>query len=130
MTEQNVKNLRDAERASLYYNTDDGLTYRRTSAKGEFTFSGLKNGGRVSTITINSATWTKIPAIPLDGRNAISIQNYSGVEIKINYSDLIGGYVGIVIPDKGERYYDITDAIEIFAKCESGTASLTIEELS
>jgi len=102
----------------------------RTSAKGEFTFSGLKTGGLITVMGLNSSTWTKIPATPLANRNAISIQNYSGSEIKINYSNSVGGYVGISIPDKGERFYDISDQIEIYAKSETGTGSVTIEELA
>jgi len=130
MAELPVENRTDAEKAALYFDDSDGKTYKRTSAKGEFTFSGLKNGGLITIVSINNSTWTKIPDPALVGRNAISIQNYSGEEIKLNYSNSVGGYVGIAIPDKGERFYDISDQIELYAKSKTGVVSVTIEELS
>ena len=98
--------------------------------EASFAPSGLRIGGKITIMSINASTWTKIPAIPLPDRNAISIQNYSGSEIKINYTDSVGGYVGVAIPDKGERFYDITETIELYAKSESGVVSITVEEIA
>jgi len=93
-------------------------------------FSGLRNGGKISVIPLNAASWTPVPAVPLSGRNALALQNRSGVEMKINYDNATVGYVGIVIPDGGERQYDVTDAIILYAKSAAGTPNLVIEELS
>lgn len=96
-------------------------------------FSGLHVGGRISEVTLSSAAWTALPAVALVGRNAISIQNVSGVEIKINYNSfaaLPAGYTGVVIPVGGERYYDITDTISIFAKAQAGSPIIIVEELA
>lgn len=109
---------------------DSGQTIVRTSVSGTLTPSGLKTGGLITEVTLNSTTWTAIPATPLSGRNAIGIQNRSGIEIKINYSSAVVGYVGVVVPTGGERYYDITDQIVLYAKSTSGTPTITIEEIA
>lgn len=97
---------------------------------GSFTTSGLKTAGKMTEVTLNSSTWTALPPTALTARNAIGIQNYSGIEIKINYSSSVVGYVGIVIPDKSDRFYDITDAIIVYGKSVSGTPTINVEELS
>ena len=99
---------------------------------GNFSTSpgGLRNAGRVTEVTINNNTWTALPATPIALRNAISIQNISGQEIKVNYDPTVSGYVGIVIATGNERFYDITDAIPIYAKSSASSCSLNIEELS
>jgi hypothetical protein len=105
------------------------------SADGTFTPSGLRTGGKVTEVDIDDATWTALPPTALAGRNAVRIQNRTGFEIKTNYDSfavLPAGYVGMVISDKGEAYYDITDAIPIYAKAASGAGTITlfIEEVS
>lgn len=97
---------------------------------GEIRPSGLNVGGRVSEVTVNSASWTAVPNIPLANRNAIAIQNLSGVEVKLNFSTAPSGYVGMVIADGSERTYDITDSIVIYVKSSSGTAVLNVEEIA
>lgn len=92
--------------------------------------NGLRVAGRVSVVNLNANTWTALPASPLSQRNAISIQNLSGQPIKVNYSASIGGFVGITIADQSERNYNITDAIILYAKSQSGTAQIIVEELS
>jgi hypothetical protein len=99
------------------------------TVNGEFTASGLNIGGRVSEVALNDTGWTPLPAVPLANRNAICIQNRSGTEIKIDYrSDR--GYIGMVIPANGERFYDITDDIVIYARATAGTPTINIEELA
>lgn len=123
-------NIRDREYAKFDMD-EDGNTLVRTSAKGEFTFSGLKTGGSVTEVTLNDSTWTALPAISLAARNAIAIQNVSANEMKINYDSGVAGYVGIVITAGGERQYDITDGITLYGKSESGTTpTINIEELA
>ncbi len=92
--------------------------------------SGLRTGGLVTVVALNSSTWTALPATPLSGRNAVAVQNYSGIEIKINYDTGVAGYVGMTVIDKSERQYDITDAIILYAKSASGTPSVNVEEIA
>jgi hypothetical protein len=115
----------------LKFGTNDaGDVFVRTSGEGTFSQQGLSTGGRVTEVTLNSSTWTALPATPLANRNAISIQNRTGIEIKVNYSSGVSGYVGMVIPSGGERFYDITDAIIIYAKSTTGTPTINVEELA
>jgi len=108
----------------------NGDTAVRGVVEGNFSFSGLRIGGRISEVTLNDATWVALPAIPLTDRNAISVQNTSNVEIKIQYDNLVVGYSGVAIGISGERFYDLTDQIIIYGKSSSGSAVITIEELA
>jgi hypothetical protein len=60
----------------------------------------------------------------------MGIQNYSGVDIKINYNNTEPGYVGVILKDGNERFYDISDTIPLYAKAASGTPTIIVEELS
>jgi len=99
---------------------------------GTLKVSGLTIGGRVTQVTIDDTTWTPLPLVPLASRNAIGIQNTAGFEIKLQYDPTVVGYVGVKMGIEGERYYDITDAIPIYAKAApgSGTVSVIIEEIA
>lgn len=98
---------------------------------GTFSPSGLTNGGLITEVTINDTTWTALPATPLSDRNALSIQNLSGIEMKVNYSTGVSGYVGMTIPTGSERYYDVKDTVILYGKLASGgSAVVTIEEIS
>jgi len=93
--------------------------------------SGLSIAGRVSVVALSDSAWTELPATALADRNAIAIQNQSDYEIKLNYSDSVSGYVGVIVPSGAERFYDITPDIPIYARFESGgSGSVVIEELS
>lgn len=122
-------NINDREQQKFGCNSDN-LVYVRTSGEGTFRPAGLQNGGKITIQTVNSTTWTALPAAALTDRNAISIQNQSTTEIKINYDNTVVGYVGLIIPAGGERFYDITDSIFIYAKSALGTIDLAIEEIS
>lgn len=100
------------------------------TVEGEFTTTGLKTQGLITEVTISSTGWTKLPATPLSGRNAIAVQNQSTVEMKINYlSGAAGGYVGMKVPaSTGERFYQITDQIEIYGRLASGADQVVIVE--
>lgn len=97
---------------------------------GSLSPTGLKNGGLITEVTLSAASWTPLPATPLANRNAIAIQNISAVEIKLQYDATIIGYVGVVVPSGGERQYDITDAIVIYAKASAGAPIIVIEEIA
>jgi hypothetical protein len=92
--------------------------------------SGLNIGGLVTVVALSAGSWTALPPTALTDRNAIAIQNQSEIEVKINYDDTESGYVGIIIPPGGERFYDVGDNIDIFAKAASGTPDIVVEEIS
>jgi hypothetical protein len=101
-----------------------------TNFTGTFSVSGLKEGGRVTEVTLNPTTWTPLPATPLTNRNALNIQNVSAEEIKINYDSGVAGYKGIVIGSGSERSYDIQDDIVVFGKSISNVITVNIEEIA
>lgn len=100
------------------------------AATGEFSPVGLKTSGKVTEVTLSTSAWTALPVTALNARNAISIQNRSGVEIKLNFDNTVSGYIGVYLPDGYERSYDITDSIVLYAKASVGTPTIIVEELA
>lgn len=97
---------------------------------GSLTPSGLNIGGKVTEVTLNAVTWTALPPTAQEQRNALSVQNTSNINIKVNYSSSIVGYVGMLVAIGAERQYDITDTIILYGKSESGTPTVNVEELA
>jgi hypothetical protein len=118
--------------AEKFTTTGSGDTAVRIDGDIDANPSGLRNGGKVTEVTINDITWTALPSTALTDRNAMSIINRSGVEVKVNYDNSVAGYVGVPINNNDERYYDIKDTIVIYAKATTGAGSVTliIEEIS
>jgi len=112
--------------------TNSGLTAVRTCPEGGDTqISGLTKEGKITEVTLSSSGWTPLPATPLTDRNAISIQNLSGIEIKVQFvSGSTGGYVGVVVADGSERFYNITESIIIYGRATSGTPTVVVEEVA
>jgi|NOAtaT_7_FD_contig_91_648992_length_2205_multi_9_in_0_out_0_4 hypothetical protein len=103
----------------------------RTTVTGEIRPSGLKNGGRITEMTIDDAQWWPLPAVPLSGRNGLAIQNQSStIKLKVNYDNSAIGYVGVEVPARGERFWDLTDAIIVYAKSQAGSIVVAVEEIS
>lgn len=100
-----------------------------TVSQGEITPQGLRGGGRITEVTLNDVTWTPLPPIALLSRNALAIQNQSSIDIKTNFENP-PGFVGMLLQPGSERSYDITDQIILYAKCQSGTAIIAVEELA
>ena len=102
---------------------------------GSFRPAGLTIKGVIKETAISDSAWSPLPTTAEVDRNALSIQNQSalgsGLQIKLRYDDPGAGYVGVEIDPKGERFYQITDTIIIYAKAVSGSGSITIltEEL-
>lgn len=109
---------------------DSGKVVVKTTATGTFSPTGLNVAGLITEVTLNATTWSALPATALTNRNAISIQNQSDIEIKLNYDNTESGYVGVIVAAGGERFYDITDSIPIYAKSASGTPTIVVEEIS
>ena len=98
-------------------------------ATGIVRMQGLTKGGKVTKVTITDAAWTALPASPLADRNAIAIQNRSGVAVRLNYDytgALPGNDDGMELAGWGERQYDITDQIVVYAKVKSGGGSIEV----
>jgi hypothetical protein len=102
----------------------------KSRALGIFRVQGLTVEGKITIVSINDSTWTALPNTSLADRNSITIQNTSGVQMKVQYDNGVGGYVGVAIEPDSERYYNITDGITIYGKSSSGTVDITIEELA
>ena len=102
----------------------------------EGTVSSTPGGGGVSSVvttdvTISDSSWVALPPSPLSGRAGFSIQNQTGFQLKINFSTP-AGYVGVIVENGGERFYDANDSAIIYAKAESGAGSpsgVIVEEL-
>jgi hypothetical protein len=120
--------LEDREMHKFDTNTH-GEVIVRTSATGSFTFNGLSIGGKITETTVNSTTWTPIVASPLASCNQINIQNESGKLVKLNYTNSTP-FSGLYLKSGMERQYSIAGTITIYAKCDSGTAVIIVEEIA
>lgn len=103
----------------------------RTTSTGSFSPSGLQTGFRHTDVTIDSTSWTPLPATALTDRNSIFLRNRSGIEIKIN-SDITdalpAGYVGTAIEADETYSVDLADEVIIYAKAASGTPTIEVTE--
>jgi hypothetical protein len=110
---------------------DDNPLDGNISVTGTFTPSGLRNAGRVTEVLLSTTEWTALPpGGPLADRNAINIQNYSGDEIRLNYSNTIPGFTGIILNDQSERAIDVKGTIQIYAKAQIGGSVIIVDEIS
>ena len=102
-----------------------------TVSQGDSKPTGLNVGGLITEVTLNAVTWTALPPVSLDERNAVAIQNTSAVNIKINYDTAVAGYVGMEVrATVGERFYNISNPIQLYAKCSAGTCVVLVEEIA
>lgn len=101
-----------------------------TNFTGSVTIQGLNIAGRISIVSIDNLVWTPLPAVPLVKRNAMSIQNISGQNVKIQYDPLTVGWVGVKIAPDSERFYDIQANVIIYVKSETSAVDILVEELS
>ena len=98
---------------------------------GEVTVSGLTIAGRMTVVSLPDGVWTLLPAVALPDRNALAIQNQSGVQVKYNYDNTEPGYVGSIINPGSERFLNITESIPVYAKPAPGNSpSILVEEIS
>jgi hypothetical protein len=107
---------------------DDGEVCVRVC--GEFAPKGLNDQGLITEVTLNSATWTPLPASALLNRNGVGVQNDTSNNIKINFDNTVVGFVGWKIAKNGELFMDVRDNIIIYAKSQSGTPTVTIMEIA
>jgi hypothetical protein len=98
---------------------------------GEFSPSGLKVAGRMIQVTVPDNAWVALPTTALSGRNAVSVQNQSAFEMKVNYDNSVG-YIGANVAPNGERFWDVTDAITLYGRAFPGAGPIVIlvEEIS
>lgn len=92
---------------------------------------GVSSGVTTEVTTVNDAGWVAIPATAAAGRAGFSIQNQSGFQIKINFGTP-AGYVGVIIENGGERFYDANDTAVLFARSIAGSGTISgviVEEL-
>jgi len=93
---------------------------------------GVSSGLTTNVSTVNDASWVALPAVALAGRAGFSIQNQSGFEIKLNFSNA-GAYVGVIVAVNGERFYDLNDSGIIYARSVGGSGTVSniiVEELA
>ena len=92
--------------------------------------SGLTIGGKITEVTLNSTTWTALPATALVDRNGMGFQNDNGIKIKVGFDNTEPGFVGWSVNANGEFFIDVSDSIISYAKAESGAPTLTVMEVA
>lgn len=98
---------------------------------GSLTPSGLTIGGLHTPVVLTFGSWLPLPATALTDRNALGIQNFSGNDILVNFSNVGATTIGLTIRNNAERYYDITESIILYATPVLNQATtVLIEELA
>jgi len=90
------------------------------------TESGFRNLFSVSTLPINSVTWTAIPNTV--GRKTLGIQNPNNTEVRVN-SATPAGFAGWEIAKQGELFLDVSDLLTVNLRSAVGSPTVTIMEL-
>lgn len=105
---------------------------------GSSTPTGLTVAGLTTVVELTDGAWRPIPPTPMPNRNAMSIYNESGFEMRMRYTDTaayngpLPGDRGTKIIDGGEAHRDVTDQIVIYGRLEfgAGTQLIVVEEIS
>lgn len=92
--------------------------------------AGLRTAGKITEITVDSTSWTALPLSALTDRNGLGVQNVGNKQIKLNFDNTEPGYVGWIINSGGETFIDVTDAVVVYAKADSGNQLLIVMEVS
>lgn len=116
---------------------NNGYVRVRTSATGNFTFSGLSTALKNTTMLISS-TAVQAPPSPLANRNSLTIFNLSATttiflgnsdvtaDTPVSYPDYTWGQE---IPPRSYWNVDITNNIVVYLRCKTGeTAYVKITE--
>lgn len=101
---------------------------------GGVTSTGLSTGYRYTEVSLPTGVWTPLPASPLTGRNTMSVQNESNQDIRLNSDKtdtLPVGLSGVLLRAFGERFYNVTDGVIIYARQDSGASVVVgVEEIA
>lgn len=136
MAEQDVYSLRDAELASLFFDTISQKMYRRVRAEGEFVFSGL--GKRFYTTTkVIGDTEIALPPSILADRNSFCIHNKGPNTLYVGETGVTADSVdgsntsGWEIFPNSYFNLDVKSTVSLYGVCETGkTTTIKILELS
>ena len=104
---------------------------------GELSPTGLKNGGRMTTMEVTD-TATMLPPVALTGRNSMKVTNlsttetmYVGFDALVTADRAIGNTAGDELGPNEAINFDVTDEVPIYAIAESGkTILIKIMELA
>lgn len=107
---------------------EDGNIIIRT--RGKLATQGLSRSGKITTVLLNTLTWSALPASSLTLRNTIAIQNRTGQDIRLNFDPLAPISDGWLLPDQYERSYPIAENVLIYAVSTVSSVSITVEELA
>lgn len=91
---------------------------------------GLNTEGRVTEVELVDFEWRPMPPTPLSFRNSIQVQNFSGVDVKINYTNDPAVTLGIILRDSFERVYMVKENIPLYGRSSQGTVKVIVEEIA
>lgn len=125
MVEIDLRNHVDAQLATLFKDSDNGKVYTRTRANT----TGLTKGIKVTTMMVGDIA-VGLPAIPFEGRNAISIHNKSETitlyigPSNVTADSVVGTTSGAEIGPNEFINFDITDNVKIYGRCPVGQEAM------
>lgn len=136
MAEIPAENLRDAELASLFYDTAKAKWYRRVKADGEFIFTGLSDRFKTTTQIVGD-TQELLPNSPLSTRKSLCLHNKGANTLYIGESGVTADSVdssltsGWEVPASSYFNVDTAFGVNLYGICETGKNTIVkILELS
>lgn len=136
MAELPAESLRDAELASLFYDTIKAKWYRRTKADGEFVFAGLSERFRTVTKLIGDVE-SGLPPVLLSTRKSFAIHNKGPSTLYIGETGVTADSIdesetsGWEVPANSYFNVDTASGVVLYGICEAGkTTTIKTLELS
>lgn len=136
MAETPATSLRDAELATLFYDTLKNKWYRRTKSEGEFVFTGLSERFRTYTKIIGD-TEVALPPILLATRKSFALHNKGPAILYIGETGVTADSIddsetsGWEVPPNSYFNVDTAAGVALYGICETGkTTTIKTLELS
>lgn len=86
--------------------------------------------GRVTVVALNNTAWTALPGTPLANRQGLAVQNLSGDNVLLNWSNAAAPTSHIFLASGAERFYQAKDTAILYGRLQNNASGdVHIEEL-
>lgn len=95
------------------------------------TFAGLRNGGRITHISIDALAWYPAPLAVLNPRGNLTVQNISGNAGTVlwNYDNAAPATEGYRIEDGGHKSVLLDGAVVVYVRMLAGVGEVVVDEV-
>jgi hypothetical protein len=88
------------------------------------------NSGKITKVTLDNTSWTAIPTSAAANRQGLGIQNLSGDNLLLNWSNTAPANEYIFVASGAERYYSAKTGAILYGRFQTiATGTIIVEEL-